>query len=89
MHKNLPGLVAASVLAMISSSGAFAADHYKWCAQYSGGMGFENCGFTTREQCMADVGTAGFCRQNLFYSGSQPEERQDKATKPARKREPS
>jgi hypothetical protein len=26
-----------------------------WCAQYSGGGGGENCGFSTFEQCQATV----------------------------------
>ena len=88
MRKIVFGLTAAGLFAMLPLGGASAADHYKWCAQYSGGMGAENCGFTTREQCQADVGTGGFCRENPFYTGSS-DERPAKATKPARKREPS
>ena len=40
------------------------AQNYPWCAQYSGDGGM-NCGFTTFQQCLADVsGIGGFCTQN-------------------------
>jgi Protein of unknown function (DUF3551) len=40
-----------------------------WCAQYSGGGGGENCGFSTFEQCQATVsGIGGFCRYNPGYA---------------------
>lgn len=87
MRISLLGLMATVLLALFTASGAGAADRYKWCAQYSGGMGAENCGFVTREQCQADVGTGGFCRENPFYTGASSDERPAKATKP-RKREP-
>jgi hypothetical protein len=38
-----------------------------WCAQYSGGMGGESCGFSTFEQCQATVsGIGGFCRPSQY-----------------------
>jgi len=45
------------------------AQNYPWCAQYSGSMGGAmNCGFSTFQQCMADVsGIGGFCIQNNTY----------------------
>mgnify|MGYP001319182132 CR=1 FL=1 len=46
------------------------AQNYPWCAQYEGsGMsGAMNCGFSTYQQCMADVsGIGGFCIQNNTY----------------------
>ena len=45
------------------------AQNYPWCAQYSGSMGGAmNCGFTTYQQCMADIsGIGGFCMQNNTY----------------------
>jgi hypothetical protein len=43
------------------------AQNYPWCAQYSGDGGM-NCGFTTFQQCLADVsGIGGFCTQNSTY----------------------
>jgi len=43
------------------------AQNYPWCAQYSGDDGM-NCGFTTFQQCLADVsGIGGFCTQNSTY----------------------
>jgi hypothetical protein len=40
-----------------------------WCAQYSGGGGGENCGFSTFEQCQATVsGIGGFCRPSQYYN---------------------
>ncbi len=43
--------------------------NYPWCAQYGGAMsGSMNCGFSTYQQCMADVsGIGGFCIQNNTY----------------------
>ena len=38
-----------------------------WCAQYSGGMGGESCGFSSFEQCQASVsGIGGFCRPSQY-----------------------
>jgi len=54
------------------------AHNYPWCARYSGGGsgGGENCGFSTYQQCMADVsGIGGFCQLNNTYvppAGSRP-----------------
>jgi len=46
------------------------AQNYPWCAIYGGGGsgGGENCGFSTYQQCAADVsGIGGFCQQNNTY----------------------
>ena len=44
------------------------AQNYPWCAQYSDGTGSKNCGFSTFQQCLADVsGVGGFCTQNSTY----------------------
>jgi Protein of unknown function (DUF3551) len=44
------------------------AQNYPWCAQYNDGSGSMNCGFTTFQQCLADVsGIGGFCTQNSTY----------------------
>jgi hypothetical protein len=45
------------------------AQNYPWCAQYgTGSGGAMNCGFTTFQQCQADVsGIGGFCEQNNMY----------------------
>jgi uncharacterized protein DUF3551 len=44
------------------------AQDYPWCAQYSDGTGSKNCGFTSFQQCLADVsGVGGFCIQNSTY----------------------
>ena len=79
MRKTLSALVVLAALAaapiFTQSAGASTfkptADPYKWCAVFSGSMaGGPNCGFITREQCMATVsGIGGFCRENLFYTG--------------------
>jgi hypothetical protein len=47
---------------------------YPWCAQYNGGRGGgRNCGFWTREQCMATLsGNGGHCEANAMYRGPQP-----------------
>lgn len=64
----LPALAALSVL--VPAPGH--ADPYRWCAQYSGGMGGggTNCGFITLQQCRETVsGIGGFCVPNQFYTG--------------------
>jgi hypothetical protein len=48
------------------------AQNYPWCSQYTGSMGGSmNCGFTTYEQCQANVsGIGGFCIRNDTYQPS-------------------
>jgi hypothetical protein len=64
-------LVLAIVAATIGISDRAQAQNYPWCAYYSGGEGGgggTNCGFTTRDQCMATVsGIGGFCEPNTQY----------------------
>ena len=65
------------ILAVTSLAGAPAkAQNYPWCSIYTGSMsGSKNCGFTSFEQCMANVsGIGGFCQQNDTYrpAGSAP-----------------
>jgi Protein of unknown function (DUF3551) len=58
------------VLAATAALGAKAqAQDYPWCAQYGAGTGgARNCGFTTFQQCQADVsGIGGFCERNNTY----------------------
>jgi hypothetical protein len=44
------------------------AQSYPWCAFYAVGGGGRNCGFTTFEQCMANVrGIGGYCARNTQY----------------------
>jgi len=44
------------------------AQNYPWCAIYDGGDAAYNCGFVSREQCMATVsGIGGFCNANTQY----------------------
>jgi hypothetical protein len=44
------------------------AQSYPWCAQYGSGFGASNCGFSTWQQCQADVsGIGGFCAPNTLY----------------------
>jgi Protein of unknown function (DUF3551) len=85
MRKTFLGLSLAGALltplSIVTESAA--ADSYKWCAEYAGGMGSSNCGFTSREQCQADVGAGGFCRENLFYTGAA-----EKPVKPEKKHNP-
>jgi hypothetical protein len=65
------------------------AQNYPWCANYSKDFGGQNCGFSTREQCMADVsGIGGFCEPNNLYVPRPPPaaaktvRRHDRATGP-------
>jgi len=69
MRKTVVALAVCAGLAAFACDSAVA-DPYKWCAEYTGGMGGSNCGFVTLEQCRANItGTGGFCRPNAFYSG--------------------
>jgi len=44
------------------------AQNYPWCAIYDVGDAAYNCGFVSREQCMATVsGIGGFCNVNTQY----------------------
>jgi hypothetical protein len=44
------------------------AQNYRWCAIYDVGDAAYNCGFVSREQCMATVsGIGGFCNANTQY----------------------
>jgi len=67
-------LVAALVagLAGLAVPSAASAREYPWCAVYGGSMsGSSNCGFTTRQRCLATVsGIGGSCEPNQFYTGS-------------------
>ena len=64
------------VVAVVFAAGTFglaapaAAQNYPWCAYYGGtfGDGGTNCGFTTRQQCLATIsGIGGFCDRNTQY----------------------
>jgi len=55
------------------------AQNYPWCAQYSGGGGGTNCGFTTYGQCMATASGLGSCTQNTQYQPPSPAARRQPA----------
>jgi hypothetical protein len=47
------------------------AANYPWCARYATDGGGENCGFSTFDQCQADVsGIGGYCARNTLYAPS-------------------
>jgi hypothetical protein len=48
------------------------AQNHPWCAHFARGAGGPtNCGFETREQCMATVsGIGGLCARNTQYRPS-------------------
>ncbi len=60
----------AAGVAAFDAAPAKAQIYYPWCANYGGDMGGSaNCGFTTREQCLASIsGIGGSCDPNLFYT---------------------
>jgi hypothetical protein len=63
-------LFMSAVLVGITGIGTHAdAQNYPWCAYYSGSKGGgTNCGFTTFDQCMANVsGIGGYCARNTQY----------------------
>jgi Protein of unknown function (DUF3551) len=83
MTRLLATLLALAAVTALFSAPARAQIYYPWCANYGGDMGGSaNCGFSTREQCLATIsGIGGSCDPNLFYTGT-PERR---PLKPARK----
>ena len=58
-----------SIFAVTAGIGTRAqAQNYPWCAIYDVGDVAYNCGFISREQCMATVrGIGGFCNANTQY----------------------
>ena len=79
-------IVLAAVLLAVAGLGRPAhAEDYPWCAYYSTGDGnATNCGFVTREQCMASVsGVGGHCEPNNQYVAP-PASRPDAPASPRR-----
>lgn len=63
-------IYATAVCAAVAAMSAHAqAQNYPWCAYYGTGDGNgTNCGFVTRDQCMATVsGIGGYCDRNTQY----------------------
>jgi len=62
-------LLIAAIFAVTAGFGSPAqAQNYPWCAIYDVGDAAYNCGFVSREQCMATVrGIGGFCNANTQY----------------------
>jgi hypothetical protein len=61
-------LLSAIVILMAGLCAPVEAQTYPWCAIYGKDGGSLNCGFSTREQCLADVsGIGGFCEPNNTY----------------------
>ena len=62
-------LVILAIFAVTAGIGTRAqAQNYPWCATYDVGDAAYNCGFVSREQCMATVrGIGGFCNLNAQY----------------------
>jgi hypothetical protein len=62
-------LLLLAIFAVTAGIGSRAqAQNYPWCAIYDVGDAAYNCGFVSREQCMATVsGIGGFCNANTQY----------------------
>jgi hypothetical protein len=64
-------IVIAALCVLASPQAVAQSDSYPWCAEYGENGPGTNCGFVTFDQCQATVsGIGGFCRRNLFYTGS-------------------
>jgi len=69
-------LVFAVSLAAAGFADRAQAQDYPWCAFYDTGDQAINCGFVSREQCMATVsGIGGFCMPNNTYRPVTPTKR--------------
>jgi hypothetical protein len=61
------------VMAALATAASFVptaseAQEYPWCVQYGGPEDAgTNCGFVSREQCMATASGAGYCYPNPAY----------------------
>jgi hypothetical protein len=67
----LAGLAAGAAMSTVAQ-----AQNYPWCAFYDTGDQAINCGFVSREQCMATVsGIGGFCMPNNTYQPLRPPRR--------------
>ena len=66
MKASLYALAALAALAVLTPGNARAETVYKWCAYYGNfGNSATNCGFSTRQQCMATVSCiGGYCEIN-------------------------
>jgi hypothetical protein len=69
MTKLLIGLGALAALVAFDAPSAKAEVQYPWCAYYGRfGTQATNCGFTSRQQCLATVsGIGGYCDRNPRY----------------------
>jgi hypothetical protein len=68
--------LAGLILAVLLHTGSVHAQNYPWCAQYSGDIGGQNCGFSTLQQCRATVsGVGGFCIENPMAQVNQSRRR--------------
>lgn len=57
-------LLGGVLLAALTPEQSRAVD-YPWCAELGSDIGASNCGFVTREPCMATIsGIGGFCMPN-------------------------
>ena len=60
--------MSAALLGIAGISTHANAANYPWCARYAKDGGGESCGFTTFDQCLADVsGIGGYCALNTQY----------------------
>ena len=52
------------------------AQTYPWCSVYNPRGDVQNCGFSTYQQCMANVsGIGGYCMRNPLYPERRPDRR--------------
>ncbi len=84
MTRLFAALLGLAAVTALSAAPARAQIYYPWCANYGGDMGGSaNCGFSTREQCLATVsGIGGSCDPNLFYTGAPERRPATRARKP-------
>ena len=69
-------LVAAVLLAGLSSAHAQSAYDYPWCAIYTNRSGAQACYYATYAQCMATMwGIGGYCIPSPYYRGPHAERR--------------
>lgn len=71
----------ALLVALLAAPTAGQAQTYPWCSRYD--WSTYNCGFSTLQQCLANVsGIGGICERNAHYYAQQPREPRRKYRRP-------
>jgi Protein of unknown function (DUF3551) len=77
--RNLTTPVMVIALLLVVEIGVADAQNYPWCSARGEGR---NCGYVSREQCMASGSVGAYCEQNFLY---RPDESRSVRSRPGRR----